>query len=340
VSAARRKKVSLALQGGGAHGAFTWGVLDLLLEDGRLEIEAISGASAGAMNAVCLASGYMNDGADGARKALSGFWRAVSSEGAMKGGERTLFERWMSAWSLPAFTANPFITFLERYGTPYQFNPLNINPLERFLDRTIDFEAVRSSGHIRLFVSATDVWSGKIRIFEGRELTARHLMASACLPRLFQAVEIDGRPFWDGGYMGNPPLFPLFYGISADDILLVQINPVEDRRTPRSVEEIESRMNEITFNATLLREMRAISFVNDLIEEGRLSAKDYKPVRMHRVALQDATDRLAADSKLNTEWDFFLKLHKAGRKAAERWLWRHYEDLGRRATVDLRAEFS
>jgi NTE family protein len=312
----------------------------LLLEDGRLDIVAISGASAGAMNAVCLAAGYMKDGAEGARRQLAGFWRAISADGSLNGGERTLFDRWMAAWSLPGGAANPFLGFLERYGTPYQFNPLNINPLEGFLARTIDFEAVRGCERIRLFVAATDVWSGKIKVFDGDELTARHLMASACLPKLFQAVEIDGRPYWDGGYMGNPPLFPLFYGVPADDILLVQINPVEDRRTPRTASEIESRLNEITFNATLLRELRAIDFVAELIDSGRLPAGDYKRVRMHRVALQEAIDRLSADSKLNTEWDFFQKLHKAGRKAAERWLWRNFDSLGRRATFDLRAEFA
>jgi NTE family protein len=334
------KRISLALQGGGAHGAFTWGVLDRILEDGRLTIEAISGASAGAMNAVCLAAGMAEGGPPAARAKLESFWRAISLDGSLAGHERALLDRWLGAFQFPFAGANPFLEFFQRYASPYQFNPLNINPLEAFLERTVDFDRVRSCRALGLFVAATDVHTGKIKVFERPELSARHVMASACLPKLFQAVEIDGVPYWDGGYMGNPPLYPLFYGVSADDILLVQINPSERRDTPRTQEQIEARLNEITFNATLLRELRAIDFVTRLIDEGRLSTKDYKRVRMHRIQLHDAIDRLDAGSKLNTEWDFFLRLMKAGRKAAERWLRRNFDALGQRATFDLRKEFA
>jgi NTE family protein len=336
----KAKKLSLALQGGGAHGAFTWGVLDRLLEDGRIEIEAISGASAGAMNAVCCASGLMEGGREGARAKLAAFWKAISVDGALAGPERALVDRWLGAFRLPFPVGNPFLDFFQRYVSPYQFNPLNINPLEDFLERTVDFGAVRACGHVKLFVAATDVRSGKIKVFGNAELTARHIMASACLPKLFQAVEIDGVPYWDGGYMGNPPLYPLFYGVSADDILLVQINPSARAETPRTQDEIETRLNEITFNATLLRELRAIDFVTRLIDEGKVSATDYKRVRMHRVQLQDVLPKLAAGSKLDTEWEFFRKLMKAGRKAADRWLAANFEALGERGTFDLRTEFA
>jgi NTE family protein len=333
--------VSLALQGGGAHGAFTWGVLDLILEDGRLDIEAISGASAGAMNAVCLADGFREGGADGARKRLAAFWKAVSSEGSMSPGARGAFERMLAAWSLPMPAENPFLAFLGRYGSPYTFNPLNINPLEEFIARTIDFDRVRQCAQsaIKLFISATNVRTGKVRVFDGHELTARHIMASACLPKLFQAVDIDGETYWDGGYMGNPPLFPLFYGIDADDVMLVQINPLHRDDVPKTADEIDARLNEISFNGPLVAELRAVNFVARMIDEGHLPRDRFKRVRMHRIALQDAIDRLSSETKLSNDYEFLLKLHKAGRKAAERWLRRNHAALGKNDTLDLRQEF-
>jgi NTE family protein len=334
------KTICLALQGGGAHGAFTWGVLDRLIEDGRLDFSAISGASAGAMNAVVLADGWIEGGPDGARRQLEAFWRAVSLDGGLTDQQRGLFDNLFSPSPLNGFGVGAFwLDLFKAASSPYGFNPLNINPLKNFLEREIDFDRVRACREIRLHVSATNVETGKIAVFEGRELTADHVMASACLPTVFQAVEIGGTPYWDGGYMGNPALFPLFAQQETDDVLLVQINPVVRKGTPRTPMEIANRLNEITFNATLLREMRAIDFVTRLIDAGKLSDQEYKRVLMHRIALSEAVSDIDASSKLSAKWDFFLMLKRAGRRAARRWLGAHFDDLGQRSTIDLRKEF-
>jgi NTE family protein len=337
---APQKAISLALQGGGAHGAFTWGVLDALLEDGRLRFEAISGASAGAMNAVVLADGWIEGGAEGARKGLEAFWRATSVDGRLNSAQRTVFDSFMTASPLNGFGVGDFwLNLFKQSASPYDFNPLNINPLKDFLEREIDFGRVRACRDIRLHISATNVESGKIKVFQGSELTADHVMASACLPTVFQAVVIDGVPYWDGGYMGNPALYPLFYGTGTDDVLLVQINPVERKGTPDNPRDIQSRLNEITFNSTLLREMRAIEFVTRLIDQGKLSTDEYKKVRMHRIALSEALKGVDASSKLDAQWDFFVMLKKAGQRSAHAWLKAHYDDIGVNATIDLKKEF-
>jgi NTE family protein len=334
------KSILLALQGGGAHGAFTWGVLDQLLEDGRLSFEAISGTSAGAMNAVVLADGWLAGGRDGAREKLETFWRAISRDGQLNSAQRTILGAFMQASPLNGFGVGQFwLNLFKQSASPYDFNPLNINPLKDFLESEIDFARVRACRAIKLFIAATNVETGKVRVFEREELTADHVMASACLPTVFQAVEIDGTPYWDGGYMGNPALFPLFYGTGADDVLLVQINPIQRKGTPTSPEEIRNRLNEITFNATLLRELRAVDFVTRLIDQGKLSTSEYKRVLFHRIALSEALSGVEASSKLDAKWDFFLELKKAGRAAARRWLAAHYDDVGVRATLDLRQEY-
>jgi NTE family protein len=335
-----RKPISLALQGGGAHGAFTWGVLDKLIEDGRLSFEAISGASAGAMNAVVLADGWLDGGPDGARAKLEAFWKAMSLDGSLGAAQRRALERFLAPSPLNAFGAGTFwLDLFRQSSSPYGFNPLNINPLRDFLASEIDFERVRSCKAFRLHISATHVETGKVKVFESRELTADHVMASACLPTVFQAVIIDGEAYWDGGYMGNPALFPLFYGTGSSDILLVQINPIERKGVPRTPTEIRNRLNEITFNAPLLREFRAIDFVARLIDEGKLSTDDYKRVLIHRIALSEALSEIDASSKLTAKWDFFVMLRDAGRRAASRWLKRRFDDVGVRSTIDLRAEY-
>lgn len=324
------KTVSLALQGGGAHGAFTWGVLDALLEDGRLAIEAVVGASAGAMNAVVMVEGWLDGGIDGARSALETFWRKASVDGSLSPVQRKLLSRVLGFWRNQAWPE-----VLAQGLSPYHTNPLNINPLRRALDALIDFERVRACTDVEVFISATNVWSGKVAIFTGPELTADHVMASACLPTVFQAVEIDGEPYWDGGYMGNPPLFPLFYETSTDDIVLVQINPLERRKTPRRARDIRDRLNEITFNGNLLRELRAVAFVNKLIEEGKLSPDEYKHVYLHRIDASGVLDEHDASSKRKAEWDFFVQLRDAGRSTAQSWLAANYESIGVRGTLDL-----
>ena len=233
------KPLKLALQGGGAHGAFTWGVLDAILEDGRLDLRAISGASAGAMNAVVLADGLLDGGVDKARSQLERFWRKASHDGNLPGPARTVFDTFLSAWGMNGSASNPWLDMFTANASPYDFNPLNINPLKAILEGEIDFARLRAHSRLRLYIAATNVETGKVRVFQHTELTADHLCASACLPLVFQAVIIDGTPYWDGGYVGNPPLYPLFGGVSRD-LLLVQINPVIRPGVPESAAAIQN----------------------------------------------------------------------------------------------------
>jgi NTE family protein len=333
------KTINLALQGGGAHGAFTWGVLDALLEDERIDIEGISGTSAGAMNAVALADGLMREGTAGARHRLGAFWRRVSQEGSGAGGAADLVKSMLGFWHLQAFSPFNFLEQFANFFSPYRSNPLNINPLRDLIGHLIDFDNVRANGGLKLFISATNVRTGKIKVFSGDEVTADAVMASACLPYLFQAVEIDGEAYWDGGYTGNPALFPFFDETAATDILVVQVNPVRREDVPTSLQEITERASEITFNSSLLREFRAIDFVNRQIDEGRLDAGRYRRNYIHRIDATAALAQYTAASKLDTSWHFFQELHAAGRAAAKVWLAEHYDDLGMRNTIDLRAEF-
>ncbi|MEZ5878409.1 MAG: patatin-like phospholipase family protein [Tepidamorphaceae bacterium] len=334
------KKINLALQGGGAHGAYTWGVLDRILEDGRIEIEGISGTSAGAMNAVVLVDGWVRGGRDGAREQLQKFWRGVSRKGGVSGPPQNVFDAMMSFWQVPRISGTGMFNIWSQFSTPYDFSPLTINPLRDLLERLVDFERVHACDDIRLFISATNVRTGKIRVFRDGEITPDALAASACLPMLFQAVEVDGEAYWDGGYMGNPALFPFFSETGCEDILLVQINPILRDEVPTNPHEIMERVSEITFNASLLREFRAIDFVNRLIEDNRLSGTKYQPVRMHRIDADAALNGYSASTKLDTRWTFFEKLHQIGRESAEEWLDANYKHIGNRQTLDLREAFS
>ncbi len=331
--------VNLALQGGGAHGAFTWGVLDRLLEDGRVGIEAISGTSAGAMNAVVLADGFMDGGEDGAREHLAEFWKSVSKHAAKSPIRRNPVNILLGDWGLDNSASYLYMDLLTRLASPYELNPLNLNPLRDLLESTVDMERVHSCNRIKLFISATNVHTGRVRVFKNADLSIDAIMASACLPFLFHAVEIDGVPYWDGGYMGNPVLHPFYNSCTTADVLLVQINPVERRQTPRTAREILNRVNEITFNSSLLKEFRAIEFVSRLIEEGKLDPGHYKNVHLHCIQGGDAMQDLSASSKMNAEWRFLKHLHDLGRAAADRWLDEHYTKLGVRSSYDVRALF-
>src|SRR5262245_7570564 len=335
------KCVNLALQGGGAHGAFTWGVLDQLLADGRLAVDGISGASAGAVNAVMLADGLARGGPEEARRRLADFWRAASFGGGLPELQREAIER-LFAFVPRQGSPVPWLGALARYWSPYDLNPLNINPLKNLIERFVDFEHVRGDIRRELFISATNVHSGEQRVFARDEVTAEVVMASACLPLLFHAVEIDGVPYWDGGYMGNPAIFPFFSATESEDVLVVQINPIERRTTPTGSREIMNRINEITFNSSLLAEFRAIEFVGRLIAQGRLprgtGPGQYRHIKVHRIALDGNAKQLTAESKLNTDFDFFSMLHQLGRRAARRFLDAHFDDIGTGSTVDLRAE--
>jgi NTE family protein len=337
--ATKPKPVNIALQGGGAHGAFTWGVLDRLLEDGRLEIAGISGTSAGAMNAVALADGFTRAGPQGARAALDQFWQCMSESAKFSPLRRTPIDVLMGNWSLDNNPVYHAMDALSRVDSPYQLNPMNTNPLRDLVEESIDFASVRACTAFELFISATNVEIGKVKVFPREQLTADMVMASACLPNLYQAVEIDGVPYWDGGYIGNPALFPFHGKTGSDDVIVVQINPVERKGAPRTPMEIQNRVNEISFNSSLLKELRAIDFVDRLICQGKLSPDNYRQVRVHIVESHAELMPLGASSKMNVEWEFLTKLRDLGRAAMTRWLDDNFAFIGKRSTVDVRAMF-
>lgn len=330
------KKINLALQGGGAHGAFAWGVLDRLLEDERIEIEGISATSAGAMNATVLTYGYAAGGRAGARKALEGFWRRVAHIAAMSPFQATWLDRLMGNKSLENSPAFLWLEMMTRMASPYQLNPINYNPLREALEQSVDFDTMRREPlPIRLYLSATNVRSGKVKIFCGNDVTADAVMASGCLPFLFQAVEIDGEHYWDGGYMGNPAIYPLIYNCGSRDVLVVHINPLHRDQVPMTASEIMNRINEISFNSSLMREMRAISFVTRLIDEGKVQANGMKRMLIHSISAEEVMSRLGVLSKLNADWAFLAELKDFGRAHADAWLKRNYESLGRESTIDI-----
>jgi NTE family protein len=327
------KRVNLALQGGGSHGAYSWGALDALLEDERIEIVGVSGASAGAMNAVVFAAG-LQEGRTSARRKLGEFWLSVSQEGALPAVERPLYDAWLRAWKA-AFTPQGWLDAVSQVISPYAFNPLNIDPLRGCLASAVDFEALRRGAGPKLFVAATNVWTGQGEIFRREVLTPDHVMASACLPRLFQAVEIGGVPYWDGGYSGNPPLWPLFYETDCRDAIIVQINPVERRTTPRTALEIGNRTDEIGFNASLLAELRAADFVARLIDDGVLKDPRYRREFLHRIGGDGKLETYGAETKLDSSWTFLTTLRDLGRESAKAWLAENFDAIGERSTLDV-----
>ena len=334
------KCVNLALQGGGAHGAFTWGVLDQLLADGRIAIDGISGASAGAVNAVMLADGLARGGPEEARQRLADFWRAASFGGGLPELQREAIERLFAL--VPRHSSPvPWLGALSRYWSPYDLNPLNINPLKNLIERFVDFARVRDDARRELFISATNVHSGEQRVFSRTEMSAEVVMASACLPLLFQAVEIDGAPYWDGGYSGNPSMLPFLRATSTEDVLIVQINPLERGGPPTSARDIMTRLHEINFNAPLLAELRALKLAERLISEGGLSRGtapgQYRRIRLHRIVM-DADIAFDDRSKLNNDYEFFDRLRQFGQAAAQRFLDEHFGDVGRKSTIDLQVE--
>ncbi len=335
-----RKTVNLALQGGGAHGAFTWGVLDRLLEDDRIDIEGVSATSAGAMNAAMLAYGHMVGGSAGARKALEDFWFRISEAAKNSPLQPSWIDRLMHNYGLdnsPAFLA---MDMMSRLFSPYELNPLNLNPLKDVLEACVDFKQLRDQpSPIKLFLSATNVRTGKVKVFDKHELCAEAVLASACLPFMFQAVELEGEHYWDGGYMGNPAIFPLIYDCACQDVVIVHINPLERPDVPRSAKEIMNRINEISFNSSLMREMRAIIFVSSLIESGQLSGKNMKHMLMHSISADEVMIELGVNSKLNADWEFLQHLRDTGRAHAESWLAENYQHIGLRSSVDIRKQY-
>jgi NTE family protein len=328
------KTVNLALQGGGAHGAFAWGVLDRLLEEERLEFEGLTATSAGAMNAVVLAHGLMTGGRDGAKKALAAFWRRVSDRAAFAPTQPHPLGLLFGDWSAPSPGHFAF-EMMTRLVSPYQFNPLNLNPLLDVLRESVDFEGLRRYCPIRLFVSATNVRTGKIRIFRSEEISAQATMASACLPFLFQAVEIDGEAYWDGGYMGNPAIFPLIYNCASGDVVVIHINPIVRDEVPTDATEILNRVNEVSFNSSLMREMRAIAFVSEMIDKGQIVHRPMKRMLIHAIDASETMRELSVHTKLTPAWPFLVWLHDIGRATADRWIAETYDKLGVETSIDL-----
>jgi NTE family protein len=332
------RPISLALQGGGAHGAFQWGLLDRLLEHGGLDIQSISAASAGAMNAVCLVAGMLEGGPEGARAKLESFWRAVSQGGSGGMFGENIVARMATDW----FNSNPLSSYLQSLTptvSPYDFNPLNLNPLRDILKDQIDFKAIREQSNINLFIAATAVRTSEAKLFHAAELTPEHILASACLPDVFQAVEIDGVAYWDGGYLANPPIWPLVQ-CKPRDILLLLLNPIASKTTPRSTSEIMDRLNEISFNASLLAELRTLATVQDMINRGLLkTASGYLRLRFHMISADKPLHDLKLSSKANTDWSFLQDLMKRGRTAADVWLKQDLPMVGEQSSVDLGKTF-
>lgn len=338
------RTLNLALQGGGSHGAFTWGVLDALLEDGRLGLEGLSGTSAGAVNAVALASGWGRarlggkDPRQGARESLDRLWRQIAAWGNLGAWQRRLADLLWGGLPAELAPAHFLAQTLRSLMSPYQANPLDINPLRDLLEQEIDFEAVRRSG-LKVFVSATHVNTGKATIFTGERLDARAVMASACLPMLFQAVEIDGQQYWDGGYSVNPALSPLIHACDTADVMLVQINALMREHTPRTPAEILDRVNELTFNASLLTQMRAIEYLNRMVAEGAVAEADCKLIRVHRIDGGKAMHDYPPSSRTSTDATMIAELFELGRTAAQRWLRQHFHAVGRVSTVDIARDY-
>jgi NTE family protein len=325
--------IDLALQGGGSHGAFTWGVLDRLIEEPWLRIEAISGTSAGAMNAAILADGWAQGGAPGAKAALDSYWRRVAHAAAFSPLQRSPLDRMLGRWSLENSPAYLAFDLMTRVFSPYHLNPMDFNPLRSVLNESIDFARLARSS-IKLFITATSVRTGRGRIFRNKEISADVLLASACLPTMFQAIEIDGEYFWDGGFAGNPTITPLVRESNAQDTILVQINPRERTDVPRSANDVLNRLNEISFNSPLMKELRMIALLRQVADPGHGEGVRWAEMRTHRI-WTDALAEFGASSKLNAEWEFVVMLKEVGRRSADGFLRAHADDLGKRSSADL-----
>ena len=340
---AKKKTINLAFQGGGSHGAVTWGVADRLLEDDRIEIEAISGSSAGAVNAAAVAFGLHKGGCEGARAVLDTLWKRISEAGKLYSPIRSdpLPFGGAASDALNAFSYQMF-DLMTRTFAPSQFNPFDINPLRDILNDTIDFDALRQCKVTKLFISATNVRSGKVHVFNTAEVSTDVIRASACLPFLFKAVDIDGEHYWDGGYMGNPVLFPFFYEAKTSDIIIVHVNPIEREDVPVTAPEIMNRINEISFNSSLLRELRAIEFVHKLLDDGWIRdeyRERLRAIRIHSIRSDHALAEFDVTSKFRTDWPFLTGLKQKGRDIADAWLAENFDKIGKKSSVDLRAMF-
>ncbi len=338
------KLIDIALQGGGAHGAFAWGILDYLLEDGRIEFSSITAASAGAMNATVMCYGMTLGGAEKARESLHDFWEDIGR--AQFSWDQfvpdVMYDMFPHLQDVKEWSHYLMMGTFTHAVSPYQFNPMNINPLKDILEQHVDFKQLHAGNTSKLYISATNVRTSKVKVFSRGEVTADVVMASACLPNLYQAVEIDGEHYWDGGFTGNPPLWPLFYDRESRDVLVVMLNPIERQQIPKTAAEIHNRVNEISFNSSLLKEMRAVSFVQKLIHKDMLKEEyrdAYVDILFHNIRADQYLQDLSVATKYNTDWMFLQALRDRGRTSARQWLDKSYDKLGVESTVSLRDEF-
>jgi NTE family protein len=339
-SAAKKKHINLALQGGGAHGAFTWGVLDRLLEDDRLEIDGIVGTSAGAVNAAILAYGLETGGHKKARELLSRFWKFNSKFGQCSPFQPTACDKILGGKGSLEFS--PYwqtFSIFSRMFSPYQWNTGHTNQFKDIIEELIDFPRLRESRNIKLFICATNVLTGRLKVFENREMTPEMILASSCLPYMYRAAEINGEYYWDGGYMGNPPIFPVIYNTVCPDVLIVQIMPINIPEIPQSANAIFDRINTLSFNSSLMREMRAIHFVTSLIENGELDPAKYKHTYIHTIDAEKEMSQLAASSKMNLDMEFLQYLFDTGKEKAEEFLKNNFAAIGNKSSTDIAAKF-
>jgi NTE family protein len=333
---ARQKAINLALQGGGTHGAFTWGVLDRLLDEDQLIVDGITATSAGSINATLLAYGLSIGGRVVAKNILAVFWRRISTMMASSIVQPSILDKMLGTYGLDYSPGYILMNILCQFLSPYQFNPFNINPLKNLLEEIVDFRHVRKQTAVKLFLCATNVRTCKLEIFHGKALTADHVLASSCLPFLMQAVDIDGERYWDGGFVGNPALFPLIYECDARDIILVHVTPARRTDFPTTANAVLSRIQEVSVNSSLIREMRAVVAVNKWIDQGRMTGG--KEILVHNIDAAEAMSKLPHSSKLNGDWGFLVHLYEIGRRRAEDWLASNFDRLGAETSINLQSD--
>jgi NTE family protein len=336
-SVAGQKVVNLALQGGGSHGAFTWGVLDRLLEDERIVFDGVTATSAGGVNAVLLADGMARGGRQGAKELMRTFWKKMSDTTSASIIAPSFFDKMNPKFGLEHSPGYVFVDMISRFLSPYQLNPMDVNPMRDLLNEVVDFERVRRQQVMKVFLCATTVRTGKVKVFPREEITADHVLASACLPFMMRAPEIDGEIYWDGGFMGNPAIFPVIYACNSCDVILIHLTPTDRPEPPTDSRAILNRMQEISFNSSLMREMRAIAFVTDMIDAGKMTGA--KRMFIHLIEAEDVIRELSGSSKMNADWKFLTYLFDLGRERADQWLGANFDRIGVETTVDIKERY-
>lgn len=341
VKADGKKRLSIAMQGGGAHGAFTWGVLDRLLQEKDIVVEGVSGASAGGMNAVSVAQGMMEGGNEGAREALTRYWKVNTEAGKVSFLKPGVLDMLYNKYTMHHSFGFVMFDLMCKFLSPYQFNPSGTNALRDIVTKLFNFEKLNEYQDVKIFLSATHVYTGKIKIFSNinKELSVDAMLATACLPTIFNAVMVNGEYYWDGGYTGNPVMYPLIYDCECSDIMLLKLNPTHRYRLPTTAAEIGDRMNEITNNTSIMREMRSMHFITKLIDDGYIEPGKLKKMHVHLIENEATFQELGWSSKLNTDWDFLSHLFEEGRKTADQWMEKNYDKIGKETTAPVAEEF-